>query len=93
LPVPGKTFSEWIDFLYGPIFRLVGFFYRVYTANRERFRRLRENARVAGLLQALAVLILVAWIGVWYLAGDEDRQRLTDEVKQTLGIDDAPTGQ
>ena len=82
-----RSFAEWIEFLYGPFFRVIGFFYRIYSANRARFERLRENARVAGLLRALAVIVLIGWILVWYLAPDERRHRLTEEVKQTLGLD------
>ena len=82
-----RSFAEWIDFLYGPFFRVIGFFYRIYSANRARFDRLRENARVAGLLRALAVIVLIGWILVWYLAPDERRHRLTEEIKQTLGME------
>lgn len=87
-----RSFSQWIDFLYGPIFRVIGWFYRVYIANRARVARLRENARVAVLLRALTLFVLIAWILVWYLASDESRHRLTDEVKQTLGLEGPPPG-
>jgi len=83
-----RSVSQWIEFLYGPIFRVIGFFYRVYTANRARLNRMLGNARVAGLLRALAIVVLIGWILVWYLAPDESRNRLTDEIKQTLGMDD-----
>ena len=87
-----RSLSEWIDFLYGPIFRVIGFFYRIYSANRARVDRLRENARVAGLLRALAVIVLIGWILVWYLAPDERRHRLTEEIKQTLGMEQPSAG-
>jgi len=85
-----RSVSQWIDFLYGPIFRVIGFFYRVYTANRARVDRLLGNARVAGLMKALAILVLICWILVWYLAPEESRRLLTDEIKQTLGLDERP---
>lgn len=79
-----KSFAEWIDFLYGPLFRVIGFFYRTYTANRARFARLTESAGISILLKSLAVLILIGWILIWYFAADEDRNRLTEEVQRTL---------
>ena len=92
MPAVPRTFKEWIDFLYGPFFRVIGFFYRTYSANRARFARLRENARVAAILRALTVLVLLGWILVWLLAPDEIGDRLTDEVKQTLGLDAPSAG-
>lgn len=80
----GKSFSEWIEFLYGPIFRVIGFFYRTYTTNRARFARFTESAGMSMLLKAIAVLILVGWFLVWYFAADEDRNRLTEEVRRSL---------
>ena len=85
-----RSFKEWIEFLYGPIFRVIGFFYRVYIANRARVDRLLQNQRVASLLRALTVILLLGWILVWALAPDDDRHRLTDEIKQTLGLDSPP---
>lgn len=88
----GKSFTQWIDFLYGPIFRVIGFFYRVYTANRARFERIKQGAGVATLLRALAVLILVGWILVWYFAPEDRRGRLTDEIRKTIGAPEQSTG-
>ena len=80
-----KSFAEWIDFLYGPIFRVIGFFYRVYTANRARVDRFKQTAGIATLLRALAVMVLIGWILVWYFAPDDSRDRLNEEVRKTLG--------
>lgn len=88
----GKSFSQWIDFLYGPIFRVIGFFYRAYTANRARFERFIQSAWIAPLLRALAVLVLVGWILVWYFAADDSRARLSNEVRQIFGESEQPTG-
>ena len=74
-----------IDFLYGPFFRIGGFFYRTYSANRERLRRFKSREGVARVLQGLTVLVLFAWILVWLFASDDDRSRLTEEVRQSIG--------
>lgn len=87
-----EKYAKWIDFLYGPFFRVIGFFYRIYSANRARVDRLRENHRVASLLRALTVIVLLGWILVWALAPDDDRHRLTDEIKQTLGLEAPSAG-
>ena len=84
-----EKYSKWIDYLYGPYFKVAGFFYRIYTANRARAERIRSGRLFAGFLRFLAVAILFVWIGVWLFASDEDRGRLTEEVKQTIGGFDA----
>lgn len=81
-----KSYAKWIDFLYGPFFRVIGYFYRTYTANRARVAALKANQKVAALLKILAVLVLVGWILTWFFASEESRQRLTDDVKQSIGI-------
>lgn len=88
-----KSYAKWIDFLYGPFFRVIGFFYRVYTANRARLESLKSNAKVSAFLKTLAVLVLLGWILTWFFASDESRQRLTDDVKQSIGIVDGKSAQ
>ena len=88
-----KSYAKWIDFLYGPFFRVIGFFYRTYTANRARVAALKANQKVAAVLKMLALLILVAWILTWFFASEESRQQLTDEVKQSIGIADDKSDQ
>jgi hypothetical protein len=88
-----KAYAKWIDFLYGPFFRVIGFFYRTYTSNRARVARLKANAKVAGFLRLLAVLVLAGWILTWMFASPESRNRLVDEVKQSLGLSDAKSPQ
>ena len=83
-----KSYAKWIDFLYGPFFRVIGFFYRTYTANRARVAAFKANQKVAAFLKMLAVVVLLGWILTWYFASDESRQRLTDDVKQSIGITD-----
>ena len=82
-PLP-RTFAEWIDFLYGPLFRVIGFFYRTYRANRARFDRLTGSAGMSLLLRTMAIVILLGWFLIWYFAADEDRNRLTEEVQRSL---------
>ena len=88
-----KSYAKWIDFLYGPFFRVIGFFYRTYTSNRARVAALKANRKVAAFLKMLAVLVLVGWILTWFFASEESRQRLTDEVKQSIGILDEKSDQ
>lgn len=80
-----KSYAKWIDFLFGPLLWVVGFFYRSYIANRARVVTLKTNAKVAGLLKAITVLVLAGWILIWFFASDESRTRLVDEVKQSIG--------
>lgn len=88
-----KTVSKWINFLYGPFFRVIGFFYRSYQANRARIARLKANERVSAFLKVVAMLILAGWILIWYFASDESRGKLTDDIKQTIGGFGTETGQ
>jgi len=78
-------YARIINFLYGPFFRVIGFFYRIYTSNRARLAQLLANQGVARFLRLLTVLFFVAWILVWLFAPDEARNRLSDEVRQTIG--------
>jgi hypothetical protein len=80
-----KKYAKWIDFLYGPIFRVIGFFYRNYSANRARVARLKASPRVSAFFRVVTVLLLVGWILIWLFAPEESRNRLTDEVRQTIG--------
>ena len=79
-------FSRVINFLYGPYFKVVGFFYRIFSANRARVERLRANQTFAAILKGLTLLVLVGWILIWLFASDEDRTRLVDEVRQSIGV-------
>jgi len=72
--------------LYGPYFKVVGFFYRIYTANRARVERLKANQTFSALLKGLTVLVLVGWILIWMFASEESRTRLVDDVKQSIGV-------
>ena len=88
-----SKYARIINFLYGPWFWIIGVFYRTYSANRARLARFKANQGVAWLLRMLTVVFFVAWILIWFFASDEDRSRLSDEVRQTIGGFNAPTGQ
>ena len=79
-------FSRVINFLYGPYFRVVGFFYRIFSANRARVERLRANQTFSAILKGFTLLVLLGWILIWMFASDEDRTRLVDEVRQSIGV-------
>ncbi len=78
------SFSRWIDFLFGPMLRVIGFFYRTYKANRARVAELKSNPKVAAAIRLLAVAILLGWILIWLFASDANRSRLTDEFRRSL---------
>ena len=80
-----KQYPRWVEFLYGPFFKVIGFFYRNYTANRARVEKLKSNEKIALFFKLLAVAVLAGWILVWYFAPEHSRNRLTEEVKQSIG--------
>ena len=73
--------------MYGPFFKVIGFFYRSYTANRARIAAFKANAKGAVFLKAITILIFVGWILTWFFASEESRTRLSDEVRQSIGFD------
>ena len=76
------TRSGWYDLLFGPPFRLIGFFYRTYHSNRERLALLVSRPRVSSLIRYAFILTLLLWIAIWLFASDENRDRLTETVRQ-----------
>ena len=88
-----KPYARWIEILYGPLFKIIGFFYRTYTTNRARVERLKANAKVSSFIRWMTIFILLGWILIWYFASDESRTRLVDDVKQSIGILDSPPDQ
>ncbi len=79
-----KPYQQWIQFLYGPIFKVIGFFYRAYTSNRAWVEGLKSQEKVASFIRNVAVIFLLAWILIWYLAPEGSSDRLTDEVKESI---------
>jgi hypothetical protein len=80
-----KPNQQWIQILYGPIFKVIGFFYRAYTTNRGWVDDLKSREKVASFIRNAAVIILLGWILIWYLAPEGSSDRLTEEVKETIG--------
>ena len=74
----------WYSLLLGPPFRLIGFFYRAYTSNRERLSQLVSRPRVSSIVRYVFTLTLFLWIVIWLLASEESRNRLTEAVKQNF---------
>lgn len=84
-PVPNEEpGSGWYAFLFGPPFKLIGFLYRTYHANRDRAAGLTSKPGVSATLKKVAVLTLVLWIAIWLLASEESRNRLTEAVRQNF---------
>ena len=82
-----KSYSQWIEFLYGPFFKVIGFFYRIYTTNRARAESFKGNELVSTFIKAMTIFIMVGWLLVWYFAPEESGTSLIDEVKQSIGLD------
>ena len=79
-----ENVKHWIEVLYGPFFKVIGFFYRTFKANRDRVTRLKKNTRLGEVFKGVMILTLVVWILIWLFASEESRNRLTEEVKQSL---------
>lgn len=83
-PAVQSPYSKWIDFLFGPMLRVIGFFYRTYKANRARVAEIKSKPKVAGVIRFLAIAFLLGWILIWLFASDASRSRLTDEFRRSL---------
>ena len=88
-----KSYPRWIEILYGPFFKVIGFFYRTYTANRSRLEKLKANAKISAFIKFMTIAILLGWILIWTFATDESRTSLVDDVKQSIGFADSPSEQ
>ncbi len=71
---------RWVQWLFGPTFRVIGFFYRHYTLNRDRVAALMAKPAVASLFRKAVMLTFLAWIVIWLTASEESRNRLTEAV-------------
>ena len=80
-----KPYQRWIQILYGPFFRVIGFFYRVYKTNRDWIDNLKSGEKISSLIKNAAVIILLGWILIWYFAPEGSGDQLTEEVKETIG--------
>ena len=88
-----KSYPRWIEFLYGPFFRVIGFFYRTYTANRARLEKLKANEKISAFIKFMTIAVLLGWILIWAFATEESRTSLVDDVKQSIGFADSPSDQ
>ena len=79
-----KRYQQWIQFLYGPFFIVIGFFYRIYKSNRDRVEGLKTGDKISFILRHATLVILAIWLLIWYLAPEGSSDRLADEVKQTI---------
>ena len=74
-----------IQFLYGPIFAVLDFFMRNYKANRERLEGITSREKISTWLQYVAIAVLVIWLAVWIITPKGEQNRLSDEVKSSIG--------
>ena len=81
----GAHNDHWSKFLLGPIFAVIGFFYRAYMANRERVARLLGGRWISRIIKAAMVLTLILWFAIWLLAPEESRKELTEMAKEFWG--------
>jgi len=88
-----KSYPRWIEFLYGPFFKVIGFFYRTYTANRARLEKLKANEKISAFIKFMTIAVLLGWILIWAFATEESRTSLVDDVKQSIGFADSPSDQ
>jgi O-antigen/teichoic acid export membrane protein len=77
--------QQLVETLYGPFFKVIGFFFRTFTRNRKRLKRLKAKETISAAIKGLAVITLIAWIAIWLFASEESRQRLSEEVKAMIG--------
>ena len=47
----------------------------------------RHHHPDAMFLKAITILVLAGWILTWFFASEESRNRLTDEVRQSIGFE------
>ncbi len=80
-----KPYQRWIRFLYGPFFIVIGFFYRIYKSNRGRVETLITGDKVSVFIRNATLVILAIWFLVWFFAPEGSRDRLEEEVKETIG--------
>ncbi len=79
-----QSLKKLFQFLYGPIFFIIDFFMRHYRANRDLQSKFLNREKISTLFQSLAVIILILWGVTFIFADTEDRDRLTDEIKQNM---------
>jgi hypothetical protein len=79
----GSLWRRYLQLLRVPL-RFVGALVRTFTINRDRVARVTARERVAAVLKVASVLTVLAWIAIWLLAGEAQRNRLTEAVESYL---------
>ena len=80
-----KPYQRWIQFLYGPFFIVIGFFYRIYKSNRGRVETLITGDKVSFFIRNATLVVLAIWFLVWFFAPEGSSDLLEKEVKETIG--------
>ena len=80
-----RPYQQWIQFLYGPIFKVIGFFYRTYKTNRDWIENIKSGEKASSFIKNAAIIILLGWILIWYFAPQGSGDSLTEAVKGTVG--------
>lgn len=78
-----------IQFLFGPLLAVIGFFMRHYSANRLRLNNLLKREKIKSFFQGLAIIILIIWVVVFYFAPEEKRGELTEQIKKQFNFPDS----
>lgn len=72
---------DWLkEYLLVP-FKVLAHLIQNFKNTRDWFAERFAAPKIAALIKGGIVLTFFVWIAIWALAGDEDRNRLTDAVK------------
>jgi hypothetical protein len=63
-------------------FRLITAVMAIFTSNRNRLRKIKEQTFISSVVKYGALLTAIIWLALALLAKDEDKNRLTESVKQ-----------
>lgn len=80
-----KPYQKILQFLYGPFFKIVGYFYRTYKFNRDWIEGVKAGKKASFFIKNATVAILIIWILIWYFAPEGSGERLSEEVQESIG--------
>lgn len=80
-----KSYQKILQFLYGPFFKVVGYFYRTYKSNRDWIEDVKTGEKASFFIRNGTVVILIIWILIWYFAPEGSGERLSEEVRESIG--------
>ena len=63
-------------------FRFIVAVMEIFSSNRDYFRRLKEQRVVAKVVKIGALITVILWLALALLAENEDKNRLTESLKQ-----------